>query len=241
MNKISLRILLTLVGLLLILSLLILTYALFSGLGKMEIGSISDWFSAIGTLGTLAVAVAAFRKAPDWMAQKHYDIVYGLIEKAVYKDLSQVKSSNIILRTLLITLCRNLNRFLMDRKSESELISDMTNRMESVLEEFFNNSYLVINQLNSITRNDYKLSEYAQDILDKLKNISNQYHQIYMDYLVTRAEIGSLLEADQQAIDITSQEIKEIENRALQVGSELDSYIKQIFDKNSPIRDFIVR
>ncbi|HAV1640170.1 TPA: hypothetical protein JG881_004329, partial [Enterobacter hormaechei subsp. xiangfangensis] len=94
MNKISLRILLTLVGLLLILSLLILTYALFSGLGKMEIGSISDWFSAIGTLGTLAVAVAAFRKAPDWMAQKHYDIVYGLIEKAVYKDLSQVKSSN---------------------------------------------------------------------------------------------------------------------------------------------------
>ncbi|EGT4463803.1 hypothetical protein DOX43_13705 [Cronobacter malonaticus] len=117
----------------------------------------------------------------------------------------------------------------------------MTNRMESVLEEFFNNSYLVINQLNSITRNDYKLSEYAQDILDKLKNISNQYHQIYMDYLVTRAEIGSLLEADQQAIDITSQEIKEIENRALQVGSELDSYIKQIFDKNSPIRDFIVR
>lgn len=241
MNKISLRILQTLVGLLLILSLLILTYALFSGLGKMEIGSISDWFSAIGTLGTLAVAVAAFRKAPDWMAQKHYDIVYGLIEKAVYKDLSQVKSSNIILRTLLITLCRNLNRFLMDRKPESELISDMTNRMESVLEEFFNNSYLVINQLNSITRNDYKLSEYAQDILDKLKNISNQYHQIYMDYLVTRAEIGSLLEADQQAIDITSQEIKEIENRALQVGSELDSYIKQIFDKNSPIRDFIVR
>ncbi|HAV1640230.1 TPA: hypothetical protein JG881_004390, partial [Enterobacter hormaechei subsp. xiangfangensis] len=130
---------------------------------------------------------------------------------------------------------------LMDRKPESEIISDMTNRMESVLEEFFNNSYLVINQLNSITRNDYKLSEYAQDILDKLKNISNQYHQIYMDYLVTRAEIGSLLEADQQAIDITSQEIKEIENRALQVGSELDSYIKQIFDKNSPIRDFIVR
>ncbi|MBK4470905.1 hypothetical protein JJQ32_06830 [Enterobacter hormaechei] len=241
MNKISLRILLTLVGLLLILSLLILTYALFSGLGKMEIGSISDWFSAIGTLGTLAVAVAAFRKAPDWMAQKHYDIVYGLIEKAVYKDLSQVKSSNIILRTLLITLCRNLNRFLMDRKPESEIISDMTNRMESVLEEFFNNSYLVINQLNSITRNDYKFSAYAQDILDKLKNISNQYHQIYMDYLVTRAEIGSLLEADQQAIDITSQEIKEIENRALQVGSELDSYIKQIFDKNSPIRDFIVR
>jgi hypothetical protein len=81
----------------------------------------------------------------------------------------------------------------MDRKPESELILDMTNRMESVLEEFFNNSYLVINQLNSITRNDYKLSEYAQDILDKLKTTSEQYHRIYMDYLVTRAEIDLYL------------------------------------------------
>lgn len=241
MNIISSRILLTLVGLLLILSILVLIYALFYGLGKMETGSISDWFSAIGTLGTLAVAVAAFRKAPDWMAQKHYDIVYGLIEKAVYKDLSQVKSSNIILRTLLITLCRNLNRLLVERKEESKIISEMTNRMESVLEEFFNNSYLVINQLNSITRNDYKLSGYAQHIIDKLGDISTQYHGIYMNYLVTRAEIGSLLEADQQAIDITSHEIKELENKALQVGSELDSYIKQIFDNNAPIREFIFK
>lgn len=241
MHNISSRILLTLVGLLLILSILILTYALLYGLGEMETGSISDFFSAIGTLGTLAVAVAAFRKAPDWMAQKHYDIVYGLIEKAVYKDLSQVKSSNIILRTLLITLCRNLNRHLVDRKEEPKLISEMTNRMESVLEEFFNNSYLVINQLNSITRNDYKLSGYAHHIIDKLSDISNQYHVIYMNYLVTRAESGSLLEADQQAIDITSHEIKDLENRALQVGSELDSYIKQIFDNNAPIREFILK
>jgi hypothetical protein len=69
------RILLTLVATLLALAIFILFKILFFPFGfdikdwgtrSDLLSSISTTISAIGTLGTLAVAVAAFRKAPDW-------------------------------------------------------------------------------------------------------------------------------------------------------------------------------
>ncbi|MGS1414164.1 hypothetical protein [Serratia marcescens] len=58
----------------------------------MEIGSISDWVSSLSTFGTLVIAGMAYRKAPEWMAQKHYDVVSKVIEEAVYEDLRKLSS-----------------------------------------------------------------------------------------------------------------------------------------------------
>ncbi|PAN96901.1 hypothetical protein CIW62_18390 [Enterobacter cloacae] len=231
--------LLTTVLILLIVSILVLTKILFSNFMSFEWGSVSDWFSAFGTLGTLVVAVAAYRKAPEWMAQKHYDIVHGIVEKAVYNDLTLLSSSNKLLKANLIILSRNLNRLLIEKKVESEFITEVANRTDTILSDFFNNSYSVINQLNSITRNNFELSEYTQTIIDRLKSVSEKYNYIYWDYLTAREEIGSLVNADQQAIDLTSAEIKSIEERANNSATELDDLIKQIFADNLPVKSFI--
>lgn len=33
-------------------------------------GNVADWFNTVGTLGTLGVAIAAYKKAPNWLKQK---------------------------------------------------------------------------------------------------------------------------------------------------------------------------
>lgn len=237
-KKLNHSLLITVIVLLWI-EILVFAKVFFPDYNGFEWGSVSDWFSAFGTLGTLVVAVAAYRKAPEWMAQKHYDIVHGIIEKAVYNDLTLVSSSNKLLKANLIILSRNLNRLLIERKVESEFITEVTNRTDTILADFFNNSYSVINQLNSITRNNFELSEYTQFIIDRLKSVSEKYNHIYWDYLTAREEIGSLVNADQQAIDLTSAEIKSIEERAINSATELDDLIKQIFADNLPVNSFI--
>ncbi|KHT18290.1 hypothetical protein [Pectobacterium brasiliense] len=42
-------------------------------LNQFEWGNVSDWVSALSALGTLGVAYAAYRKAPDWLNQSMLD------------------------------------------------------------------------------------------------------------------------------------------------------------------------
>ncbi|MEN3754868.1 hypothetical protein ABC733_26070 [Mangrovibacter sp. SLW1] len=53
----------------------------------MELGSISDWLSSLSTFGTLVVAYMAYKKAPEWMSQKRYDIVHSIINDLIYTSM----------------------------------------------------------------------------------------------------------------------------------------------------------
>ncbi|MFO6425762.1 hypothetical protein ACLBOM_02845 [Escherichia coli] len=85
--------------LLLLLIILVGVKILFSGSKGWEwVTLTSALCSAVGTLGTLWVAYQAYLKAPEWLSQKHYDVVYGVIEKAIYQDFNKVRTSTLILK-----------------------------------------------------------------------------------------------------------------------------------------------
>ncbi|MDR1843899.1 MAG: hypothetical protein LBR63_09005, partial [Citrobacter amalonaticus] len=69
------RAILALVFLLSFLLICIILKAIFFGSANFQWGSFTDWISSLSTLGTFTVAYAAYKKAPEWMTQKHYDIV----------------------------------------------------------------------------------------------------------------------------------------------------------------------
>ncbi|HHH4890058.1 TPA: hypothetical protein ACP0LB_000605 [Escherichia coli] len=81
-------ILLSTVLLLLLIAILVGVKILFSGSKGWEwVTLIGTLCSAVGTLGTLWVAYQAYLKAPEWLSQKHYDVVYGVIRKQFIKIL----------------------------------------------------------------------------------------------------------------------------------------------------------
>lgn len=91
--------LLTIVATLLIVAILVGIKILFSDSKGLEwVTLVGAWCSAAGTLGTLWVAYLAYLKAPAWLSQKHYDVVYSVIEKAIYQDLIKVRSASLILK-----------------------------------------------------------------------------------------------------------------------------------------------
>lgn len=98
--------LISIVGVLLTLAVLVLIKVLFADVKGFEWGSFTDWLSAIGTFGTFIIAIIALMKVPDWMAQKHYDIAYTIIENAVYKDLSNIRTLSFRAKNTILALTK---------------------------------------------------------------------------------------------------------------------------------------
>ncbi|AXZ47390.1 TPA: hypothetical protein ACPYV3_002834 [Citrobacter freundii] len=233
------------VFLLLLVSILVGIKVLFSNMQGFEWGSVTDWFSAISTLagsiasfGTLYIAYKAFQKAPEWLSQKHYDVVHGIIENAIYKELHTVRFANRKLKVQSLTASRNLKRALLHKEKELAIINAIIESLESSIDDLFSKAYSIIDQLKSISRNGYATTPYTNSIIDELKNATNSYNDIYMNIITVRAEIELLYEADQVAIDLTVVEINDIENSSLEIGAKLDDFLSRVFDNNKPVADF---
>lgn len=230
---------------LLLVSILLGIKVLFSNMHGFEWGSVTDWFSAISSLagsiasfGTLYIAYKAFQKAPEWLSQKHYDVVHGIVENAIYKELHTVRSANRKLKIQSLTASRNLKRALLHKEKELAIVNAIIESFESSIDDLFSKAYSIIDQLKSISRNGYEITPYTNCIIDELKNATNNYNVIYINIITVRAEIELLYDADQVAIDLTEAEITEIENSALKIGAKLDDFLSMVFDDNKPVADF---
>ncbi|MBG0750338.1 MULTISPECIES: hypothetical protein [Pectobacterium] len=63
----------------------------------MEVGSWADWVSALSTFGTLGIAFAAYKKAPDWLQPKVDEDVYKITKDLLlfkYNDLTEILSDS---------------------------------------------------------------------------------------------------------------------------------------------------
>lgn len=206
---------------------------------KMEIGSLTDWVSSLSTFGTLIVACMAYRKAPEWMAQKHYDVVSKVIEEAVYEDLRKLSSLSFQYKSQLMNASRILINAIRSKTGSSPSSKDHLGELENVLIDFFNLSYSIQNRLKSIPRYNYIITPYASNLIDEIKTAADFYNDLQNKFEMAVHESDLLIYADAPAIDLTLAEIKEIQRDSITCHRKLSEYIKSVYAENKPITEFI--
>lgn len=208
---------------------------------KMEFGSWSDWFNTAGTLGTFAIAAMAYRKAPDWIKQKHYDAVYKIIEEAVYTDLPTLNKLCMKYKSFALGL-GNAQRRRLTKKNHDfdfERYQDDFKIMDDSLISLFNLSYSIQNRLNSIKRNNYFLSDYANDLINEIKNIADELNWIHTGFELMNSEVDMLYAADQEAIEMTLKEIQDAQMKIINLNRNFSFFVNKVFTENKSVNDYI--
>lgn len=232
--------LLTVVLTLIIVAVLVLLKVLFSDADGFEWGSVSDWFSTAGTFGTLAIAYAAYRKAPEWMAQKHYDIAYSIIEKAIFNDLPNIRSSSLHLKTRMLTISRSLKMSLNNNTSLPETIEDTIESTDIKVIEFHQECYSIINKLKAVNRTNYELSTYSEEIITLLQSTSNRYSRIYSTIYQLADEIRFEHTYDESKRTNDINGLQKLQNDTIKNNDAVSRQINTVFHENRPIKDFVI-
>jgi len=234
--------LISIVVVLLIIAILVLIKILFADVNGFAWGSFTDWLSAVGTFGTFIIAIIALMKVPDWMAQKHYDIAYTIIENAVYNDLSNIRSISFRAKNMVLALTRKIVEAVRvdgdDVKIKSQ-IDELNQDLESKIDEYHRLSYGIINQFRSISRTNYDISEHASEIENFIQMTTKQYDDIFTRIYIALGEYESLYFADKIAKDIFEKELNDIRYDAVKNNKHLLDKVNKVYTQNRPIKDFI--
>lgn len=238
--------LISIVSILLIIVCLVLVKVLLSDSKGFAWGSVSDWFtaicsllSAVGTLGTLYVAYKALIKAPEWLSQKHFDIVSKVIEEAIYEDLRKLSSLSIQYKSYIVHTSKTLKNCLNDREELPKDIGETLDKVENLLIEFFNLSYSIQNRLKAIQRYNYKITPYTVIIMNNIKHFADSYNTLQTQFELAASEVPMLMYADEETIRLTAKEINDIQIEAIELNHSLQDFVKSIYDDNKPITEFI--
>ncbi|MDY0417020.1 hypothetical protein PYW49_04945 [Enterobacter sp. 170198] len=237
-------ILISIVGVLLIIAILVLIKVLFADVKGFEWGSFTDWLSAVGTFGTFIIAIIALMKVPDWMAQKHYDIAYTIIENAVYKDLSDIRTISFRAKNTVLALTKKIVEAVRidgnDVKIKSH-IDELNQELENKNDEYHRLSYGIINQFKSISRTNYDISEHTSEIENFVQKTTKEYDDIFTRIYIALGEYESLYFADKIAKDTFEKEINDIRHAAVKNNKQLLDKINKVYSQNLPIKNFINR
>lgn len=200
---------------------------------------ITDWISSLSTAGTLLVAYMAYKKAPEWMAQKHYDVVSKVIEEAVYEDLRKLSSLSYQYKHQIMHTGLILKNCLSKKQRLPSNMEENSEKLEKTLIEFFNLSYSIQNRLKSIPRYNYVITPYALNVIDTIKNTADNYNNLQIQIEQVTPEVDTLIYADDQAINLTKMEITAVQRESIDLNKKLADYIKSVYAENKSITEFI--
>ncbi|CAM6652073.1 hypothetical protein ACERT0_004521 [Escherichia coli] len=237
--KITNQIILALVFLLTFLLICIILKAIFFGSTNFQWGSFTDWISSLSTLGTFAVAYAAYKKAPEWMAQKHYDIVSKVIEEAVYEDLRKLSSFSNQYRNHMLHTSKILRSCLNSKGALPSDIKETLDKVESLLIEFFNLSYSIQNRLKAIPRYNYVITPYTVTITETIKRIADRYNSLQTQFELAASEVPISLYESEAVINKLMKEIFDIQLEVIELNNNLNNFIRSIYADNKSIAEFI--
>ncbi|MCK4227625.1 hypothetical protein J2N90_04230 [Enterobacter asburiae] len=205
----------------------------------MEVGSISDWFSTGGTLGTFAVAVAAYRKAPEWLAQKHYDTAHLIIEDSVYKDLRRLTPMSNNYKIQVVALSNSLIKYLNDERDAPENISERLDKIEELLLAFYNLAFSIQINLKSLSRYNFVMTEYTRSIVDLLRNTCNAYNLCQVQLEMAANEVPALGYSEPNIKSQTIEELVKTRLDYIRLNKNLGGFIKSVYEDNRSISDFM--
>ncbi|HGV0032458.1 TPA: hypothetical protein ACNFPK_005155 [Citrobacter freundii] len=232
--------LLTIVAVLLIIAIFVGVKILFHGSKGYEwVTLVGAWCSALGTLGTLWVAYLAYLKAPAWLSQKHYDVVYSVIEKAIYQDLIKIRSASLILKNHLVTSAKMYRNYLNKGSQLQESHDEFMNKTDTLVSDLYIISYSVINALKSIDRTNYGISDYTKEIINALQSYTKKYNNLSVELYIASSSIPSLTHADESVEDSECKELHAMMMNAISFHEKLSTFINDIYDNNYSVDRFI--
>lgn len=206
---------------------------------KWELGSISDWFSPLGTMGTFFIAFAAYRQAPVWMAQKDYDITHRIVEEAIYSDLPKLRSYSSEIKRDTIKFTNELIHVLTNKTGDSSRFKENLDIIEEQLHDFFNLSYSINLRLFSVGRYNYILSDHSKKLISEFTSLAEEFNEIFEDLLESESKVGMLRDDEEMAIKITTQELRSIQSKVSGLNKKINDIVIKTHTDNKPITHFI--
>ncbi|MGM8809051.1 hypothetical protein ACS6LB_04090 [Enterobacter cloacae] len=238
--------LITIVSTLLIITCLVLVKYLLSDSKGFAWGSVSDWFtaicsllSAVGTLGTLYVAFKALKKVPEWMAQKHYDIAYGHIEKSVYNDLRELRPMIFSIQGSINNILNIFNKIVISGIKNSDFSIKEIVKIDKAAASFQQKSDAIIEQLYAVRRTNYELTDDAKEIISLLTQTGLTHFNICDSLYELYDKLSFSYTGDDEQKNEFCNKITDLQNKS---KNNSTSIIKLIYETNNgdkSISDFI--
>ncbi|TDX13019.1 hypothetical protein EDF88_4300 [Buttiauxella sp. BIGb0552] len=215
---------------------MLLLKAVFNG---AEFGSVSDWVSSISTFGTLTIAIAAYRKAPDWINQKKHEDGYELAKKLIVYEYPEIMT----------TISKYYNHLhLIKRKSEGDevIISLLKGHItvddcDFLLDCFKNEKITPLTiqaTIKQLSRFNWFLKK---DLITSAQNIRSDYESIQIRSYVLWSAIklplqnssGYIIDDNlKKAVDNIRNDVEELQ-KTLKKFEEFDVDFEMYFDKTS--------
>lgn len=239
-------ILLIIVIALLIIACLLGIKILFSDSKGFAWGSVSDWFTAIssllsaaGTLGTLYVAYLAYKKVPEWMAQKHYDIAYGIIEKSIYTDLRALRPLSYSIQSSINQILNAFNKTISSGTVGTEISEEDILEIDNAALLFQQKSEVIIEQLNAVKRTNYELTKDADEVIYLLIKSRLNNFLICDDLYELNDKLSFVYTGDVDQKNECNKKITDLQNSAKGNNASIIKMINDIKNGNKAISDFI--
>ncbi|KEA51875.1 hypothetical protein DT73_13150 [Mangrovibacter sp. MFB070] len=207
----------------------------------MEWGSVSDWLSSLSTFGTLIVAGMAYKKAPEWISQKRYDIVHSIIDDLIYTSMVDLANKDFHLMVKLTHFTSDLQSCLNEDRTALNSLDENFDYLQTIFFEFTNLSYSIVGKFNSVKRYNYSLSTHSENIIGKIKLRSDMHRQYYSDIYGLKTEVAMYIHADKDSKKPLAEKLINISKKLSDNHMKLYSQINELIKSNRPIDDFIIK
>lgn len=238
--------LITIVSTLLIITCLVLVKFLLSDSKGFSWGSVSDWFtaicsllSAVGTLGTLYVAYMAYKKVPEWMAQKHYDIAFGIIDKSIYTDLRALRPLSYSIQNSINKILNAFNNTIISGSVVTEISEEDILEIENAALLFQKRSEVIIEQLDAVKRTNYELTKEADEVISLLIKSRLNHFLICDDLYELNDNLNFVYTGDDNQKNEYNKKITDLQNSTKGNNASIIKMINDIKKGNKTISDFI--
>lgn len=218
---------------------LYLVHIWFSESKGFEWGSVSDWLNTAGTIGTLIVASMALTKVPEWFAQKHYDIAYGIIDKSIYNDLRELRPMIFSIQSSINNILNILKKIVTSGKANSDFSIDGIVRIDKAAASFQQKSNAIIEQLYAVRRTNYELTDDAKEIISLLTQSGLTNFNICDNLYELHDKLSFSYTGDDDQKDEYNKKITDLQNRSKNNSTSIIKMIYESNNGNKSVSDFI--
>lgn len=235
--------LLGIVGILLLIGVIVLVQG-----SKVDLGKVADWWaglSAIATVGTFLVALAAFKKAPDWFNQKIVEDGYVIANDIIYNDAPEIIILFNKFRVKLTAYCFNL-RLNLDRKdiNSSHTIS-LATATDNLVNELMSANLKLRKKINSLTRYKWFANEELTQKIDSISKLIADVNELKAEVDIDLEKVSVSIMYPEKREGLTEQEIDEFKDsvskiivKCQKLHSDAVDLISSITDSNHPVSYF---
>lgn len=163
-------------------------------------GNIADWFNTAGTLGTFAIAVMAYRKAPDWIRQRKDEDAFSIASELINENLPSVGAvvQNVSSYTFFL---KDAIDFVDKKQMKINEITDIETCIAN-LEIWKNRDLFLMKEIQSLQKLK-RLGWYMKpETLELLMKMRRDLTQIYRHHTTTWIRVKEFIEKDINPLNV---------------------------------------